>query len=115
MAKPADYTRVYSKLVRYCLNWKGSGITVGSARGAQAAHGFAHPLYRAVDLFEGGVTPQRKPQCAVRKHGIDTERAQHIRRFQAGRGAGRTCGNSEILQRQQQRLAIDAAKTDIEI
>ncbi len=43
------------------------------------------------------------------------QRTQHVGRFQAGRGAGRTARHGDVLDRHDQRLALDEIEADVEV
>ena len=71
---------------------------------------------RVVDLFLGREAADGEAQDrAVRQLVAAAERAQHVARLQAGRGAGRAGRHRDVLDRHDQRLALDEVEADVQV
>ena len=68
-----------------------------------------------VDLFLGVEAAEAEADGAVRHVLLDAQRAQHVRRLERGRGAGRARRHRHVLDRHHQRLALDVGEGDVEV
>ena len=65
-------------------------------------------LHGDIDILLRGESAETETQRAVRELRVETHRAQHVGRLQAGRGAGGAAGYRETVQCQHQGFTVDA-------
>ena len=70
---------------------------------------------RVIHLLDGGEAADGEADRAVRQFVVASQGAQHIGRLQAGRSAGRTAGHRDVLDRHDQRLALDKIEAHVQI
>src|SRR5450830_67673 len=68
-----------------------------------------------VDIFFGRETADGKTNRAVRQFVAAAQGAQHVRRFQAGRGASRAGRDRDVLDRHDQGFAFDVVEADVQV
>src|SRR5450830_616702 len=68
-----------------------------------------------VDVFFRRETTDGEADRAVRQLVAAAQRAQHVRRFQAGRGASRAGRHRDVLDRHDQGFAFDVVEADVQV
>ncbi len=68
-----------------------------------------------VDLFLGAEAAEGEADRAVRQFVVAAQGAQHVGRLQGRRGAGRAGGDGQVLERHDQRLALDVVEAEVEV
>src|SRR5450830_1609920 len=72
-------------------------------------------VHGEVDVFFGREAADGETDRAVRQFVAAAQGAQHVRWFQAGRGAGRTGRHGDILDRHDQRLAFNVVEAHVQV
>src|SRR5471032_243269 len=72
-------------------------------------------VHGEVDVFLGREAADGETDRAVRQFVAAAQGAQHVRWFQAGRGAGRTGRHGDILDRHDQRLAFNVVEAHVQV
>src|SRR5882672_1295083 len=75
----------------------------------------ADELHREVDLFLGREAPESEADRAVRQLVRASQGPQHIRGLETRRGARRARGHRHVLDRHDERLALDEIEAHVEV
>src|SRR5690606_4213791 len=82
---------------------------------AQFGNRLANLLCRVVDLFLGGEAAEGEADGAVRQFVVAAQGAQYVGGLQGRRSTGRAGRHRQVLERHDQRLALDIVEAEIEV